>query len=157
MPLRACGLPIQGIPSSSGDEADLPSRYQCGLGAGQALPDPKLLARFALHEVRMGIPAPVRHELLYGVARLSPGRCQDRPRAFLLDVVKPNLPVLPYDEHPAWIHADARSARERPGHTLTFVDAQIAAIAVANNLVLITRNHHDFRDYPALMSESWFD
>jgi len=94
--------------------------------------------------------------LLYGVARLPTGRRQDRLRAFLLDVVSPNLPVLPYDEHAAWIHADLRSSREKAGNPMPFVDAQIAAIAVANNLVLVTRNLGDFALYPGLMCESWF-
>jgi tRNA(fMet)-specific endonuclease VapC len=102
------------------------------------------------------MPAFVWHELLYGVARLPPGRRQERLRAFLLDVVQPCLPVLPYDEHAAWNHADARSAMEKIGQAPPFVDAQIAAIAVANNLVLVTRNLGDFTGFPGLMSESWF-
>ncbi len=120
------------------------------------LPDPRVLSRFEAHEGRMGMPAPVWHELLYGVARLPPGHRQDRLRAFLLDVALPNLPILPYDEHAAWIHAEARSAREKTGLALPFVDAQMASIAVANNLVLVTRNLVDFTDYPGLLCESWF-
>jgi tRNA(fMet)-specific endonuclease VapC len=118
--------------------------------------DPSVLSRFEAHEGRMGMPAPVWHELLYGLARLPPGRRQDRLRAFLLDVIMPNLPVLPYDEHAAWIHAEARSARERAGQVQPFADAQIAAIAVANNLVLVSRNLGDFTGFPGLMCESWF-
>jgi tRNA(fMet)-specific endonuclease VapC len=120
------------------------------------VPEPRVLSRFARHEGRLGMPALVWHELLFGVARLPPGRRQDRLRAFLLDVVQPGLPVLPYDEHAAWIHANARSAQEKIGQALPFVDAQIAAIAVANNLVLVTRNLGDFTGFPGLMSESWF-
>jgi hypothetical protein len=62
------------------------------------VPDPRVLSRFARHEGRLGMPALVWHELLYAVARLPPGRRKDRLRAFLLDVVQPGLPVLPYDE-----------------------------------------------------------
>ncbi len=104
----------------------------------------------------MVLPAPVWHELLFGLVRLPPGRRKDSLRDFLLDVVAPGMAVLPYDEHAAWIHADLRAELERRGLVPSFVDSQIAAIAIANNLVLVTRNLSDFGNFTGLMKESWF-
>ncbi len=41
------------------------------------------------------------------------------------------------------------------GRTLPFVDGQIAAIAQTNNLVLVTANAADFRDFAGLTIEDW--
>lgn len=42
------------------------------------------------------------------------------------------------------------------GHSLPFVDGQIAAIAMTYGLTLITRNTKDFADIPDLRLENWF-
>jgi len=41
------------------------------------------------------------------------------------------------------------------GRTLPFVGGQIAAIARTNNLVLVTANAVDFRDFAGLTIEDW--
>ncbi|HOX17383.1 MAG TPA: type II toxin-antitoxin system VapC family toxin [Spirochaetales bacterium] len=120
-------------------------------------PDRRVLERFAAGEGRMAIPSIVWHELLYGMSRLPDSRRRDALRSFLMDVIAPSLPVLPYDGHAAWHHAVARAALEARGEFMPFADGQIAATAVANNLVLVTRNLADFRAYPSLMLESWFE
>ncbi|MEI6385492.1 MAG: type II toxin-antitoxin system VapC family toxin [Spirochaetota bacterium] len=119
-------------------------------------PNPQLRESFASHEGLVAVPAIVWHELLFGVARLPDGRQKRRLRAFLLDVMAPGVPVLPYDGHAAWIHADLRAEGELSGHPSPFVDAQIAAIALADNVILVTRNTPDFSSYRSLMLENWF-
>ena len=37
-----------------------------------------------------------------------------------------------------------------------YYDSQIASIAIANGLVLVTRNTKDFESLPTLMLENWF-
>jgi tRNA(fMet)-specific endonuclease VapC len=109
------------------------------------------------NEGRLALPAPVWHELLFGIARLPAGRRRDGLRAFLLDVVSPSFPILPYDEHAAWVHADLRAALETGGKSPPYVDSQIAAIAIAGNLVLVTHNLRDFEGFKGLMREDWFE
>jgi tRNA(fMet)-specific endonuclease VapC len=43
------------------------------------------------------------------------------------------------------------------GNTLPFADGQIASIAMANDLILITRNVQDFSDITNLKVENWFE
>jgi tRNA(fMet)-specific endonuclease VapC len=120
-------------------------------------PSPRILERVRSSEGRMGLPAPVWHELLFGLARLAEGRRKDSLRAFLLEVLAPGMPILPYDEHASWIHADLRAELEARGQSPSFVDSQIAAIAIGNNLVLVTRNLRDFGNFRGLMKENWFE
>jgi tRNA(fMet)-specific endonuclease VapC len=65
------------------------------------------------------------------------------------------LPILPYDEAAAEWHAMERARLAALGRTLPFVDGQIAAIAQTNNLVLVTANAVDFRDFAGLTIEDW--
>lgn len=119
-------------------------------------PNSHVLALLERHQGMMAIPAITWHKLLYGCERLADSHRKERIRAYLREVVAPSLPVVPYDEHAAWIHADARRHLEETGKSLPFVDTQIAAIAKANNLVLVTRNINDFKVFPGLMLENWF-
>ena len=57
------------------------------------------------------------------------------------------MPLLAYDGAAARIHADIRTARERIGMPLPFADGQIAAIALAQRLTVVTRNTADFKPF----------
>lgn len=130
-----------------------------------AKPCPSVLESLARHEGMCAIPAIVWHELRFGVERLPEGTQKTRLAAFLSEVVSPFLPIIPYEENASYIHAHIRVYMEAPasvGSTraprlLPFADGQIAAIAMANNLVLVTRNVENFRYIRNLMVESWFE
>ena len=62
-----------------------------------------------------------------------------------------SVAVLDYDERAAAEFARLRQARVRIGT----MDLRIAAIAVANDGVLLTRNLTDFRKVPGLRAEDW--
>jgi tRNA(fMet)-specific endonuclease VapC len=57
----------------------------------------------------------------------------------------------------ARVHAEFRAQLEKTGITLSFVDSQIAAIAIVNGLTLVTRNVTDYQAIPHLKMENWFD
>lgn len=120
------------------------------------LPNPHVMAQLARFDGELGIPAPVAHELRFGWLRIPAGRRKDVIGHFLHDVVS-LLPVLPYDAISARVHAELRQDAERHGRTLPFVDGQIAAIAMANGLTLITRNTGDFSAIHGLRVENWFE
>lgn len=96
------------------------------------------------------LPAPAWHELLYGCARLPSGRRQREIEEYLLEVVAPSFPILPYDEAAAAWHGHERARLESFGRSAPFVDGQIAAIAVTHALTLVTRNARDFGAFAGL-------
>lgn len=100
------------------------------------------------------IAAPVWHELQYGCKRLPAGKRREALEDYLIDVVR-SFPILPYDDLAAKVHATERERLERIGTTVPFVDGQIAAIAQANELVLVTANVRDFAPFIALKVENW--
>lgn len=103
----------------------------------------------------MAVCSPVMHELRYGWLRMQDGRRKDMIGRFLQEVLG-CLPVLSYDATAARLHAQLRHTRERQGMPLPFADGQIAAIAIANGLTLITRNGKDFANLPGLQTDNWF-
>ena len=122
----------------------------------RAHPNPGVTKAIRQHQEMMAIPSLVWHEMLYGVERLATGQRKSALARFLRDVVAPIFPVLPYRDHEASIHAHFRAIQEGDGFTVPFVDGQIAAIAMANNLILVSRNTSDFAHIPGLMLENWY-
>ena len=118
-------------------------------------PDAAVEARLKLHKTEVAVPAPVWHELQFGWLRMPAGVRRDRIGHYLRDVVA-RLPMLPYDEKAACLHAEHRAIAERAGRSQPYIDGQIAAIAVAHGLTLVTRNLKDFRDMAGLKVEDWF-
>ncbi|HEY5257572.1 MAG TPA: type II toxin-antitoxin system VapC family toxin [Candidatus Baltobacteraceae bacterium] len=99
---------------------------------------------------RLFVSALTIGELRVGIALL-----EESPRRAELDrwlshgiVPRFGSRILPFDTHAAivWGEAVAR-ARRRTLH-LPFVDSQIAAIARANGLAIVTRNERDFPAEP---------
>ena len=119
------------------------------------VPNPGIVMRLADHGAECAVPAPVWHELVYGCRRLPRGRRRSTLEAYLEDVVRASFPILPYDESAAAAHARARARLEALGRPMPFVDGQIAAIAMANALVLVTLNTKDFARVDDLAIESW--
>lgn len=118
-------------------------------------PDPEILERLELHSDECAIAAPVWHELVFGCQRLPRGRKRLAIEAYLEDVVLHVYPMLPYDQTAADRHGTERARLAGLGTPAPFVDAQIAAIAYVNDLVLVTRSSRDFERYEGLKVESW--
>jgi len=69
------------------------------------------------------------------------------------------LEVIPYDKFAARICGEMQALAEKEGKTLPSYDSQIAATAIANGMVLVTRNlaNFDFMKEKAFLSvENWF-
>lgn len=113
-------------------------------------PDQKVMAMLQKHEKDLVTAAPVWHELRYGCLRLPPSRKREIIEAYLEDVVWRNLNILPYDDRAARWHAAERARLGVRGQTPALVDAQIAAVAKVNALILVTRNTADFRLFEGL-------
>lgn len=118
-------------------------------------PDSEVLRRLSDVAGEAGLPAPVWHELVYGVQRMAPGR---RRRALedFLDELPSRYPVLPYTEAAGGWHAAERARLERIGTPGSYSDGQIAAIAATQDLTVVTRNVKHFRGYRDLRVENWW-
>jgi tRNA(fMet)-specific endonuclease VapC len=116
-----------------------------------------VLKHLALFELEIATAAPVFHELQYGVRRLAESAKRRMLKAYLEEVILPNIPILPYDQRAAVWHAGQRARLAVNGRPPAFIDGQIAAIARVNGLVLVTRNVADFRDFQELEVENWHD
>ena len=114
-----------------------------------------MLARIEEHEGELATCAIVWHELLYGATRLPASKKRRAIEAYLDEVVRTALPILPYDAESATWHARERARLGRRGRPPSAADGQIAAIARVNELVLVTANVRDFRRFEGLSVEDW--
>lgn len=74
-----------------------------------------------------------------------------------LDQVVAKLAVLPYHAAAARWHARERARLSKKGRSAAFIDGQIAAVATAHGLILVTRNIDDFASFQGLQVENWFE
>ena len=118
-------------------------------------PNAGVIRRLHEHEDEIAIPAPVWHELRFGCSRLARSRRRDAIERYIEEVVLESFPILDYGFKAADWHARERARLVAAGRTPPFVDSQIAAIAHANGLVLVTSNIDDFRSFEGLRVESW--
>jgi len=99
--------------------------------------------------------------LLFGVEIMSSVKHREYYFSYLVDTIQVAFPIIPYDDHAAWIHADLRARLKEAGKIKSFQDSQIASIAIANQMVLVTRNLEDFKPMQEVSSvlhlENWFE
>ena len=123
--------------------------------AVKANPDPKVMAKLEKHQHEIVTAAPVWHELLYGCFRLTASRRRETIEAYLENVIRSSMDILPYDDRAAELHAQQRAILSMKGKVPSFVDGQIAAIAAVNGLVLVTRNTQDFEPFENVSVVNW--
>jgi len=93
----------------------------------------------------------VRAELLFGAAR---SRDPVNERALVERFLEP-FASLPFDDLAASHYAEVRYALERIGQRIGAHDLEIAAIALAQRLTLVTHNVSEFARVPGLLWEDW--
>ncbi len=120
-------------------------------------PNARVLARLDAATGLLALPTVVWHELVFGAARLQASRRREYLERYLAQVVLPAMVLLPYDQEAAEWHAKERARLEKRGSPPTFVDGQIAAIAVTRGMILVSRNLRDFERFEGLELENWFD
>ncbi|MFT3708782.1 MAG: type II toxin-antitoxin system VapC family toxin [Archangium sp.] len=118
-------------------------------------PNLRVLERVRL-ESALFLPAPVWHELVFGLERAAKSRRKADLELFLR-TVREGMAIVPYDTAAATVHARERARLEAVGQPPPFVDGAIAAIAISRGLPLATRNVADFRHFEGLRVENWFE
>lgn len=122
----------------------------------RATPDDGVLTRLRKSSGRVATSAITWHELHHGVALMAPSRKREAIAAYLDSLRHADLPILPYSAEAAEWHAKERARLSAKGLTPPFADGQIAAIAHAHGLTLVTRNTVDFKHYSGLKLQNWF-
>ncbi len=87
--------------------------------------------------------------------RHAPGRAQMAIYARLQSSIEAllQLPILPFDSEAATAFERLRPKHPRIGT----MDLKIAAICLAHDATLLTRNLIDFQNIPNLRAENWLD
>lgn len=118
-------------------------------------PDPDILRHLEEEGEACAIAVPVWHELVFGWQRLPPGKRKDALESYLDHVVLQSFPLLDYTEPAATWHGEERARLDALGQRPPFVDGQIAAIAFANGLTLVTPNVRDFARFSDITVIDW--
>lgn len=93
----------------------------------------------------------VKAELFYGAMKsLHPENNLARQRKFTDSFVS-----LPFDDNAAEVYGQIRAQLEKAGTPIGPNDLLIAAIALANNLTLVTHNTREFSRIAILPCEDW--
>jgi len=119
------------------------------------IPSVAVLNKLQQHRREIGICAPVWHELLFGMNRLPISAKREKLERYLYQVVR-QLSILPYDSESAEWYAQKRASLTQMGKVPLLIDSQIAAIAKANQLILVTVNVKDYVYFPEIVIENWF-
>ena len=99
-------------------------------------------------------------ESLTGVKRIPEGKKKEALLNFYNEIIFEQFQILPFDQHAATIYSDLYPKLESIGKIPPDFDLQIASIAIASNLILVTRNTKDFSAISSvsnLMIENWFE
>ncbi|MEH2116366.1 type II toxin-antitoxin system tRNA(fMet)-specific endonuclease VapC [Nostoc sp.] len=93
----------------------------------------------------------VKAELFYGAMKsANPERNLTLQQEFLAQFIS-----LPFDDFAAMTFGMIRSQLEALGTPIGAYDLQIAAIALTNNLTLVTHNTREFKRVNNLLIEDW--
>lgn len=123
----------------------------------KATANQNVLNHLDLHSIFACTAAPVWNELWYGVHRITHVQRQQQLKDYLGHLLEDGLGILPFNREAAeWLAAE-QARLENLGLKPALYDSQIAAVAVVNNLTLVTRNTKDFAHFNELRLVNWFE
>ena len=92
-----------------------------------------------------------RAELRYGQSLMA----RDDKRRTAIELMLHELPALPWTSAAADRYGEIRANLKRQGTPIGELDTQIAAHALAEDLILVTHNTRHFEKVPGLKLEDW--
>ena len=93
-------------------------------------------------------------EIVYGAFKsINPTHHMEQLKKILLPLVN----VLPFDSAAAFYYGKIRAELEKKGEIISSLDLQVASIAIANDLKLITGNTRHFKRIKILQIEDWIN
>lgn len=119
-----------------------------------------LLQNMTQHCGDMAISVITYDELMYGAKKNPSLRKKEAILDFIENDVCENYERISFDEKSAALHAEIQVKMENLGKPVSFDDSMIAATALANNMILVTRNtkhfEHIAREF-GIKLENWFE
>lgn len=145
----------------SGDKMDKRFLLDSNLISELSKPQPNtnILTNIQRFESFCAISAITLQEALFGVELLPDGSRKNRLKEYV-EIVKQKFDVIPYDATAAAYYAEVVAKCNKAGQPRPICDSQIAATALANDLILVTRNTKDFEliaKISPLKLENWFE
>jgi tRNA(fMet)-specific endonuclease VapC len=119
-------------------------------------PNSVVIQRLTERSEELATASVAYHEICFGCQRLPDSRKRRAIEAYLQEEVKAKLVILPYDLEAAEWYAIERARLVGLGRTPPYFDGQIAAIAIVNDLILVTNNISDYADFQNLQLQNWF-
>lgn len=119
-------------------------------------PNSQVIEKIDRFQAQIALPIFVVYELTRGAYQLPESKKRSRLLRYAEKTIA-ELPVLLYTEKSAIWHGKEAARLQSIGKSPPFIDAQIAAVAVTNNLILVTRNTADFQHFADLQLENWFE
>jgi tRNA(fMet)-specific endonuclease VapC len=119
-------------------------------------PNLAVIEKLDAYASEIAISAVTWHELRYGCYCLPPSRRRQKIEQYLAEAILSNVPILPYYTDAAEWFAQERARLSAIGKTPAYADGQIAAVARAHNLIVVTHNVKDYADFQNLQVEDWF-
>ena len=99
-------------------------------------------------------------EVLSGIKCLSKGAKREALQEYYINQVQKIFDIIPFDTNAAAVYSDLMERLKEKGTPAPKFDMMIASTAIANNLILVTRNTADFKaiaEVSNLMLENWFE
>jgi len=91
-------------------------------------------------------------ELVYGAFKSNKSQFY---LDYLNNILLPSVSVLGFDISAAFIYGKIRAVLSAEGIVISNIDIQIASIAIANNMILVTGNTRHFIHIQNLQIENW--
>ena len=113
-------------------------------------PNKSVIEKANENEELCAICSTVWQESIFGLAAMPEGKRKQKISTFM-DKIRNVYDIIPYDSFAAQICGEIRAKCKNAGTPAPFFDSQIAATAIANNMILIT---HNTADYTALQENS---
>lgn len=118
-------------------------------------PNKQVVERIERYYSQSALPVFVVYELIRGAYQLPESKKRLRVLRYIENAIS-RLPILPYTQVSAEWHGEEAARLQNLGKSSPFIDAQIAAVAKTNNLILVTRNTADFKNFSDLQLDNWF-
>lgn len=122
-------------------------------------PNTNLIKKVLNHGNLCAISSTVWQESIFGYQRMPEGR-KKQLVGDTMQSIKDSYEIIPYDSFASEICSELQAKCEEKGKTCPRYDSQIAATAIANEMVLITHNTEDFatlQEVSMLKVEDWWE